>query len=133
VLVKYFENLHKRVVSQAPGIRGLWVFPGENALLCTLVQAVNDLPPEIRARGVLNHTPDGIYSCVLPPPAGVRHPMFVNWGSAVYPDYGQEIEKLLREKRCSVLSTSFQELPGYRIIFGFKHFEKNFRLFVPEN
>ena len=133
VLVKYFENLPKRIVSPAPGIRGLWVFRGENSLFCTLAQTVSLLPPEIRARGVLNHTPDGIYSCVLPPPAGVRHPMFVNWGNDVYPDYDQVIEKLLSEKRCSVLSTSFQELPGYRIVFGFKHFEKDFRLFVPEN
>lgn len=133
VLVQYFGNLSKRVAAQGPSIRNLWVFPGENRLFCTLAQVVRDLPPEIRARGVLNHTPDGIYSCVLPPPAGFRHPMFVNWGNDVYPDYDQVIGKLLQEKRCSVLSTSFQALPGYRLVFGFKHFEKNFRLFVPEN
>ena len=96
-------------------------------------QIVLSLPPEIRARGVLNHTPDGLYSCVFPAPEGFRHPMFVNWKNDVYPDYSDKVMELLKEKRCSVISTEFTELPGYKIIFGFQHFDKNFRLFVPED
>ena len=131
VLVKYFEKLPGRVTATAPGIKGTWIFKGEAAVFNTLHSAFTSLPPEIRKRGVLNHTPDGIYSALLPPPAGFRHPMFVNWGSDVYPDYNEAVMKYIQEKRCAVLSTEFTELPGYEIAFGFKHFERPFRLFVP--
>ena len=128
-----FEKKYKRVTATAPVLRNLWIFPGENDLFNTLNAIFASLPPEIRQRGVLNHTPDGIYSTVFPAPPGFKHPMFVNWGSDVYPDYAESVEKLIREKRCTVLSTQFTEIPGYVIGFGFKHFEKEFRLFIPEN
>ena len=133
VLCQYFEKMYKRVNGTAPVLRNLWIFPGENDLFNTLNAIFVSLPPEIRQRGVLNHTPDGVYSCLFPAPPGFKHPMFVNWGSDVYPDYAESVEKLIREKRCIVLSTQFTEIPGYVLGFGFKHFEKEFRLFIPEN
>jgi hypothetical protein len=133
VLVKYFEKISIRMTATVPVLRGLWVFSGENQVFSTLHSIFNSLPAEIRARGVLNHTPDGIYSALFPSPAGFRHPMFVNWGSDVYNDYSDAVEKLIREKRCSVLSTEFTELPGYDVAFRYKHYEKDFRLFVPHN
>lgn len=132
VLFRYFEKLEKRVTAAAPGLRGVWIFHGENELFNTLHSIFTSLPPEIRKRGVLNHTPDGLYACVFPAPAGFDHPMFVNWKGDVYPDYNEAVLKLLREKRCPVLTTEFAEIPGYIQIYGFKHFEKEFRFFVPE-
>ena len=133
VLVRYFEKLHTRMSATAPGIRGTWIFKGEAAVFNTLHTVFSSLPPEIRARGVLNHTPDGIYSALFPSPVGFRHPMFVNWGTDVYPDYHEAVMKHLKEKRCAVLTTEFTELPGYDIAFSFTHFERPFRLFVPLN
>ena len=98
-----------------------------------LLQKNRSFSPEIQKRGVLNHTPDGIYSSFFPAPAGFDHPMFVNWGSDVYPSYNEEVLKFLQEKRPCVLTTGFAELPGYTLVYGFKHFEKEFRFFVPEN
>lgn len=133
VLCRYFEKLPERVTGTAPALRGLWIFPGENELFNTLNLVWNSLPPEIRERGVLNHTQDGIYSCVFPAPAGFAHPMFVNWKDDVYQDYPETVMSLIREKRPAVLSTEFTDLPGYNVVFGFKHFDKEFRFFVPEN
>ena len=132
VLFRYFDKLDKRVVAAAPGIRGLWIFPTENDLFNTLHSIFASLPPEIRKRGVLNHTPDGLYSCIFPAPAGFRHPMFVNWKDDVYPDYNEAVLKFLEKTRVPVLTTAFTEIPGYIQIYGFKHFEKEFRFFVPE-
>ena len=120
------------MTATAPGISGLWVFQSENELFNTLSLLFRELPPEVRKRGVLNHTPDGIYSLVFPSPAGFDHPMFVNWGDEVYPTYREDVLKFLHEKRCAVISTELIELPGYTMIYGFKHFEKEFRFFVPE-
>ena len=132
VLLRYFQKLPDRVTATAPGISGLWVFQSENELFNTLSLLFRELPPEVRKRGVLNHTPDGIYSLVFPSPAGFDHPMFVNWGDEVYPTYREDVLKFLHEKRCAVISTELTELPGYTMIYGFKHFEKEFRFFVPE-
>lgn len=133
VLYQYFKKLPRRVTATAPVIRNLWVFQGENDLFNTLHMVFRGLPPEIQKRGVLNHTPDGIYSSFFPAPAGFDHPMFVNWGSDVYPSYNEDVLKFLQEKRPCVLTTGFAELPGYTFVYGFKHFEKEFRFFVPEN
>ena len=133
VLVKYFEKLPTRVTGTAPGIRGLWIFKGEHNVFKTLHSVFTSLPPEIRARGVLNHTPDGLYSALFPAPVGFAHPMFVNWGNDVYPDYGEAVEKLIQEKKCVVFTTEFTELPGYDLVFGFSHFKRPYRLFVPQN
>ena len=132
VIVKYFEKLPLRVTGTAPSIRHLWIFPGEQAVFTGLHNAFMSLPPEIRRRGVLNHTPDGIYSCLLPPPAGFRHPMFVNWGDQVYPDYGAAVEALIKKERPCVLSAELPALPGYTILTGFRYFDKEYRFFVPE-
>lgn len=131
VLFRYFEKLPQRVTASTPGIRSLWVFPSENAIFTQLRSIFDSLPLEIRHRGVLNHTPDGLYSAVFPSPRGFRHPMFVNWGSDVYGNYNEAVLKLIREKKCAVFSTEFVEIPGYFTAFSFKHFEKEFRLFVP--
>ena len=131
ILYQYFEKLPKRVSSQAPAIRGQLVFRTEEGVFTELAQRFAALPPEIRARGVLHHTPDGLYSVMLPPPPGFNHPMFVNWGSSVYPDYNEKVQEFIREKRCSVFTTEFTELPGYMTVYGFTHFNTEFRLLVP--
>ena len=133
VLVRYFEKLPTRVTGTAPGIRGLWIFKGEHNVFSTLHSVFTSLPPEIRARGVLNHTPDGLYSALFPAPVGFAHPMFVNWGNDVYSDYTDAVEKLIQEKKCVVFTTGFTEIPGYDLAFGFSHFNKPYRLFVPQN
>ena len=131
VLYQYFEKLPKRVSSQAPGIRGQLIFRTEDGVFNALARSFAALPPEIRARGVLHHTQDGLYSAMLPPPPGFNHPMFVNWGNNVYPDYDEKIKAFIREKRCSVFTTEFTELPGYMTVFGFTHFDTGYRLLVP--
>ena len=131
--MKYFENLPERVTGTVPGLRGAWIFAGEEAVFRTLDHIFRSLPPEIRRRGVINHTPDGLYSAVLPPPVKFRHPMFVNWGDDVYPDYDRVVAAYLQKERPVVFSTEFTEIPGYFTAFGFKHYDKSYRLFVPIN
>lgn len=130
---KYFENMPNRVVSEVPSIKGLLVFPTEEQVLRQLRQLYDSLPPEIRRRGVVNHTPDGLYACMLPTPKSFRHPMFVNWGNDVYPDYSEKIGQYIQENRPSVLTAEFSALPGYAELFSFKHYEKNFKFLVPLN
>ena len=130
---KYFEKKPERITAQVPSIKGQWVFSGENMVFTQLYRGFHSLPPEIRRRGVLNHTKDGIYSCLLPSPAGFRHPMFVNWGNDVYPDYGEAIVRFIQEKRPSVLTTDFTGIPGYVELYNFRHFDKAYRLLIPLN
>ena len=59
--------------------------------------------------------------------------MFVNWGSDVYADYDRAVAAYLQKERPLVFSTEFTEIPGYFMAFGFKHYDKSFRLFVPIN
>ena len=128
---QYFEKKHQRITAQVPSIRGLWIFSGENIVFSRLRQVFDSLPPEIRKRGVVNHTPDGIYSALFPFPEGFDHPMFVNWGNSVYQDYNEAVNKLILEKKPSVLTTDFDSLPGYVELFNFKHFNTVFRFLAP--
>ena len=133
MLKKYFEKSHERETAEISGLRGLRIFASEVRVFSSLEGIFRSLPPEIRQRGVINHTPDGIYCALLPPPAKFRHPMFVNWGKDVYADYDRAVAEYLQKERPPVLSTEFTEIPGYFMLFGFKHYDKIFRLFIPYN
>ena len=101
------------------------------AFLNELRSRYDSLPPEIRRRGVLNHTPDGLFICLLPQPPNFKHPMFVNWYDLVYPDYTFEASRLIETDRPAVLSTLVEEIPGYRLAWSCRWQLKNFRFFVP--
>ena len=100
-----------------PGVRRLRLSGAEYEVLARLKDAHEKLPPEIKARGVFNHTPDAVLSVVLPE-TEFKHPMFVNWKDDVYPDYpGLAMTYILSERPAVVSSDEELRLPGYAVTY----------------
>ena len=105
-----------RTALDLPGVRHLRLSGAEHALLDNLARAYAELPPEVKARGVFNCTPDGMISVVFPE-TKFRHPMFVNWKGAVYRDYPALAMDYILTHRPPLISQQPVELPGYSLRF----------------
>ena len=99
-----------------PGVRHLWLSDREYELLDALNNTCRALPPEIRARGVFNHTPDSALSVIFPE-TKFRHPMFVNWTDEVYRDYPARSMEYILTNRPPLISQQPVMLPGYDLRF----------------
>ncbi len=126
-----FYTLPKRTACDLPGMRGMLLYKGEYTICRALNELFFSLPPEVQARGVFNHTPDGIYSLLLPRAAFV-HPMYVNWGRDVYRNYPDAAWKFILSTRPAVLSSQLDAIPGYEVLFVFTWHGKPYRLFAPQ-
>jgi hypothetical protein len=89
------EDSRRRVTVDIPGIRGMKLTRGECAMISGVCTVLNKLPENIRARGVLNYTEDGLWSVILPD-SGFRHPQFLWLENALYPDYEAKIIEYIR-------------------------------------
>ena len=110
----FLRDFGRRRSIDLPGVRGLRLSDSEYQLLDNLKRVREELPPEVKARGVFNHTPDGVLSVAFPE-TGFRHPMFVNWNGDVYPEYpALAMMYILKERPAVVSSDEDLLLPGCR-------------------
>ena len=107
------HTLSKRERVQVRGVRGLFLFGHEKQITMIFNSINSALPPEIKSRGVFNHTPDGIWSVVLSPCRDFKHPMFCRLGEHIYRNYDRDAYRYCLEKRPVVISSLWQSLPGY--------------------
>ena len=112
-LIKYFPL--RRTVD-LPGCRHLWLSPRERELLSSLAGTFEALPPEIKARGFFNYTPDAVFSVAFPQ-TGFKHKMFVNWRRDVYSDYPESAMNYIFTHRPPVLTQQPMALPGYILLW----------------
>ena len=103
-----------RRVTDIPGLRNMRLNSQECKAIYSIWHIYNRLPPEIKARGVFNYSPDAVFSVMLPE-TGFRHQMFVNWEGGVYPDYPGKALSYILEKRPAVLSQQPMILPDYQL------------------
>ena len=125
------KQLSEAVSSDLPGVRYSRIPRRDAAFLEKLYAAFQAQPSEIRERGVLNLTPDGLFSCLLPGPPKFYHPMFVNWYNTVYPDYFGVVDVFVDRYRPMILSTMFEKINGYEVIFSAYYQDKKFYFFAP--
>lgn len=127
---KKIGSLPQMTFSQQPAMRCLLVLREDEEFFKRLYGAIAQLPEHIRKRNVLNHTPDGLYTCVFPM-KNYHHPMFVNWFDHVYHDYYNYADSYVIKERPLVLSTMTEAVKDYQLIFHEKRFEREYRLFAP--
>ena len=127
-MLEALPNFHR--VTQLPGLRNMRLSSGELSAVEPIRRSWDALPPEIRARGVFNYSPDAVFSVVLPE-TSFRHQMFVNWGGRVYPDYPDKALSYILEKRPAVLSQQPLILPDYRLEAQTELRGLEYRLYVP--
>ena len=121
-----------RVTSSVSGIRGLLLFAHEKRIAEIMHNINFVLPPELKQRGVFNHTPDGIWSIILPPCRDFKHPMFCRLGDEIYPDYDNEAFRYCLEKRPVVISSVWQSLPEYTLIQPLNYNGVDYFILIPQ-
>ena len=124
-------NISQMQICRLPGMRYSLVLKEENKFLQGMSDAFNAQPAEIRNRGVINNTPDGLFCCMMPLPPKYYHPMFVNWYDNVYADYYQAVRYTLGTQRPMILSTMVDHIGSYELVFTGRRRNKTFWLFAP--
>lgn len=123
-------SIHNRPKIDLPGVRGIFLTNTEAKILSALHHTVKALPEEIYQRGVFNHTPDGIFSVILPR-CDFKHPMFVNWKDVPYPDYQEQFNDCIQKYHPLILTVSPEYFPGYYPLLQFEYMGNNYRLLHP--
>ena len=101
--VPFLNDYGGRRSIDLPGVRHLRLSGTEIELVKGIYDTYRDLPPEIRARGVFNYTPDAVLSVMLPE-TKFKHAMFVNWKDDVYVDYPAKAMAYILTNRPPVIS-----------------------------
>lgn len=127
--VKKIQELPRMTISNLPAMQGLIIKQEDEAFFKRLYAAVDSLPEELKNRPVLNHTPDGFYTCVMRQ-GKIIHPMFVNWPN-VYPDYNGYVEYIIDKERPLVFSTGLVGVRDYKLIFSDRFLQCDYKLFAP--
>lgn len=129
--VKRINAAPKRVKTQVPSLRGMLLFEHEKRAAEIIWMINSVMPEELKKRGVFNHTPDGIWSVILPE-CDFKHPMFCRLGDKIYPDYDREAYRYCVEKRPVVISSVWQSLPGYMLVNQMSYQGVNYFILFPE-
>ena len=129
--VRRVRTASKRVWGTAPGVRGLLLFDHEKKMTDLIYQLNLIMPAELKKRGVINHTPDGIWS-VMFPENGFAHPQFCRLGDTIYPDYDRQVYRFCMEKRPVVISSVWSALPGYILMQPITYQGINYFILFPE-
>lgn len=119
-----------RAVSEIPGLKGMKLTRGEDSLIRIFRSTLESLPENIRQRGVVNYTPDGLWSVILPD-AGFKHRQFLLFWEGLYKDYDEKIIEFVREKRPVVLSSKMLLLEYYEIRMMIQYMGIDYYMYVP--
>ena len=122
--------ISERERAEIPGMRGMLMFPWELNYFRNAGKALDRVPPQFRNRYYLNMTEHALF-CRFFPERPAVHPMFVDWGDAVYPDYNTCMMEFVRENRPVVLSKKPEPFPGYRPVGAFPLADPVFYVSVP--
>jgi len=129
--VMRLSKFSARPRSDLPGVRFIRLSRGEEKL-CSAVQDLKlGFPPALKKRGVFNYTGDGIWSVILPDVKGFDHPMFVNWGKEVYPDYPEKAMAFIDRVRPAVMASTYFYHPAYVKVFGFRYMGTDYSFWAP--
>lgn len=129
--VRRISTLNKRQRVQISGVRGLFLFEHEKRITQIIRNIGVALPPEMKKRGVFNHTPDGVWSVLLPECPDFRHPMFCRLGENIYSNYDREAYRYCLEKKPVVISSVWQSLPGYVLLQPLSYNGVNYFILYP--
>jgi len=119
-----------RRCSDIPGLRGVLMFPQEFHYFRSLQAGFERVPQPLRDRYYLNMTDNALF-CRFFPDRPAAHPMYVDWGDRVYPDYHASMMEFVRENRPVILSKSPVPYPGYRPVAGFPMANPVYFLSIP--
>ena len=122
----------QRQLSNLPGLRGIKYSRGEAAVISYLRSCFEQLPEDIKKRGVLNYTPNALWSIILPD-ANFRHPQFLYMGKALYQDYDEKIMEFISANRPVVLSTNPIYLENYWPAGHCEYMGEAYTLWAPSN
>ena len=125
------KKIPQMVVADLPGIRHSLMLKRDYEFIKGCYSAYTSLPSELRKRGVLNHTIDGGFSLLFPPPPKFHHPMFVNWFDAVYPEFSTVASGYVEQEKPIIISTMVEKIMGYRLIFYGWRFDRRICMFAP--
>ena len=125
------REIPRMEIGRLPGIRYSLVDKDDQKFLEKIRAAFEAQPEELRSRGVINNTPDGLFTCLLPHPPKYYHPMFVNWYDLVYPNYYGYVSYYLSTQSPLILTTLVDRIPGCRLIFTGRRHNKTFYFFAP--
>lgn len=124
-----FSRIDQRAV-EAPGFSGLRVNASEGRLFQRFAADCRAVPERLRERPWLNLTRDALY-CRFFPEQPNFHPMFVNWGYQVYPDYPGWAGNFVRSYQPVVITENPSPFPGYRTVCGFPYRDRKIYLSLP--
>ena len=86
----------RQFMNDIPGLRGMLFLKGEVYYYRRMKAMFDLIPPDIKQRRFVNHTPDGLLNIFFFDQENF-HPMFVNWGNDVYPDYTEKLDEFVRQ------------------------------------
>lgn len=92
---------------------------------------IERIPPEIAKRPGLNLAYFGTYALCLPNGDNL-FPMYVNWGKRVYPNYFDQVNHALAEKRPMVITDKILEFPGYSLFAVIKNMKPPLLFYLPD-
>ncbi len=124
-------SLEKRETVNVAGVRGLQLFNHEARIISIFNDFNSFLSPEIKRRGVFNHTPDGIWNIILPS-CDFKHPLYCRLGENIYPDYDRAAFRYCMEKRPAVISSIWKQLPGYVTLQTLTYNGVDYSILLPE-
>ena len=113
------------------GVRYIRHGAGERHICDFALDIGKNMPEHLKKRGVFNHTADGIWSVLLPSCPEFKHPMFVNWGNTVYPDYQAKVLEYVNRNFPAVLSSAEFYHPFYVKVFTFQYMGVDYTLWIP--
>lgn len=115
-----------------PFLRRIKLARGETKLINYLRDSFDQLPEQIKKRGVLNHTKDGLWSIILPD-AGFRHPQFINMGKALYKDYEDKVMLFVKQYQPVILSNAPVYLENYWPVAQCDYMGETYTMWPPSN
>ena len=130
--IRRLNGASRRHVSDLPGLRGIKLARGETKLINYLRDSFDQLPEQIKKRGVINHTKDGLWSIILPD-AGFRHPQFINMGKALYKDYEDKVMLFVKQYQPVILSNAPVYLENYWPVAKCDYMGETYTMWSPSN
>ena len=119
-----------RIAVEAPGFAGLRINREEGELFQRVAADFRLVGTVFRDRVFLNLTRDALY-CLFFPDQPNYHPMFVNWGYQVYPEYPKWAGDFVRRRQPVVLTENPSPFPGYQTVMRFQYRDRTIFLSLP--
>ena len=113
-----------------PGIRGMKLTRAEYAMLTGVLSTIEQLPEDIRRRGVLNYTAEGLWSVILPP-TRFSHVQFLWLKDALYPDFEEKHIQYIRMFKPVVLHSKPIYLGRYIPLVSWQYMGVDYTISIP--